>query len=149
MTDRSELLAEARKIANTIDSLIDALVAVPATAAENTDQQQQQQQQQQLESEIEHAQFEFEQKFFACVPDVTEAEWIATKLLAAGYCQAEPQYITALEALNFLPALSVIRTQQGFTLELLSDGWYRAGIAAPYTAHQNLLPARVFTGGDN
>jgi len=79
----------------------------------------------------------------AGIYDTTDKEdrGIADAVLAAGY--SKPRTITEVFVVNALPYLSVIRTVQGYAMEKLSDGWYRAGVDHAYTPNQQWLPATL------
>jgi hypothetical protein len=66
---------------------------------------------------------------------------MADAILAAGY--RKPRTIDNVAELNALPSFSVIRIQQGQTLERLSDGWYEAALENTFTAYPIWLPATV------
>lgn len=65
----------------------------------------------------------------------------AASILAAGY--SKPRVATDVSDFNSLPYESVIRTVQGYAMEKLSEGWYRAGVDYAYTPNSQWLPATV------
>jgi hypothetical protein len=62
-------------------------------------------------------------------------------ILAAGY--RKRRTIHATVSTDVLPFGAVIRTPQGYAMEKLSDGWYRAGVDYAYTPNSKWFPATV------
>ncbi len=64
--------------------------------------------------------------------------------LAPALEQSRPRVVETVEELDALPVLSVIREAHGYTLERLSDGWFRAGVPGGYPlGNKTMLPATV------
>ena len=82
-------------------------------------------------------------KFIAALETVGEATAKASDAFG-DLAAALPPVITDIAVLDALPVGTVIRTPQGYVLELLTDGWYRAAVDVPYPkGNSHMLPAHV------
>jgi S-ribosylhomocysteine lyase LuxS involved in autoinducer biosynthesis len=56
---------------------------------------------------------------------------------------ADSTVLLSAAEIRFLPNESVIRTPQGYTMEKLADGWYRAGVQSAYEPNPHWTPAEL------
>jgi len=74
-------------------------------------------------------------------------EQVIDALLAHGWRPA-PRVVSTVAELDALPLGAVIRTPQEYTLERLTEGWYRAGVDYAYPLGNALMvPATVLWVG--